>query len=466
MIRRFINKVFGKASRATAASGPRILPLAAHGIRREQIHPCALKTTRALKEAGYSAFVVGGAVRDLLLGREPKDFDVATNATPEEVRRVFRRSRLIGRRFQIVHVYCGADTIEVTTYRAATPEKEAERDAEEDDDSRVTAEDGMLLRDNVFGSQEEDAERRDFTVNALYYDTETQEVWEWHGGVEDAKKKVLRIIGDPIQRFREDPVRMLRAARFAAKLDFHIDPATRAPIAELAPMLERIPSSRLFDEMMKLLLSGHAERGVRQLRAEGLHHGILPMLDAILDDSERQKFLHAALHDTDERVRHGHSASPAFMLACLLWYDMQAEWRRNQATGQSNQPALYDAMDAVLERQRDALAFPRRFDGTIKEIWSLQSRFEQRSGARPFRLLAHPRFRAGFDFLVIRAKGSDAAQELADWWTRFPDASDSEREAMLIKPQPGEAKSKRRRRGGNNSPRKPAGEAAIEVKLG
>ncbi|OYY93268.1 MAG: poly(A) polymerase [Hydrogenophilales bacterium 28-61-23] len=462
MIRRLIKKVFGKPARP-AASGPRIIPLGSHGIRREHINPCALKTTRALSEAGYSAFVVGGAVRDLLLGLEPKDFDVATNATPEQVRQVFRRSRLIGRRFQIVHVYCGSETIEVTTYRAAAPEKEAEREAEEDDDTRVAAADGMLLRDNVFGSQEEDAERRDFTVNALYYDPDKEEVWEWHGGVEDAKKKVLRIIGDPNQRFREDPVRMLRAARFAAKLDFHIDPATRAPIAELASMLERIPSARLFDEMMKLLLSGHAERGVRQLRAEGLHHGILPMLDTILDHPERQKFLHVALHDTDERVRHGHSASPAFMLASLLWFDMQAAWARNRSRGQSDQPALYDAMDDVLERQRDLLAFPRRFDGTIKEIWSLQPRFEQRSGARPFRLLSHPRFRAGYDFLLIRAKGGDAAQELADWWTRFPDASDSEREAMLIKPQPGESKSKRRKRG----PRKTAdGEAAIEVKLG
>ncbi len=467
MIRQFINKVFGKSSRAKT-KGPRILPLAAHGIQREHIHPCALKTTRALKEAGYSAFVVGGAVRDLLLGREPKDFDIATNALPEEVRRVFRRSRLIGRRFQIVHVYCGADTIEVTTYRAASPDKTAENegDADEDDDARVTADNGMLLRDNVFGSQEEDAERRDFTVNALYYDPETQEIWEWHGGVEDAKKKVLRIIGDPVQRFREDPVRMLRAARFAAKLDFHIDPATRAPIAELASMLERIPSARLFDEMMKLLLSGHAERGVRQLRAEGLHHGILPMLDTILDTPERQHFLHAALHDTDERVRSGHSASPAFMMASLLWFDMQAELKRNRSSGQSEQSALFDAMDAVLERQRDLLAFPRRFDGTIKEIWSLQARFEQRSGARPFRLLSHPRFRAGYDFLLIRAKGGDAAQELADWWTRFPDAGDSEREAMLIKPQPGDAKSKRRKRG----PRKPAADATnstpIEVKLG
>ena len=451
MIRRLINKVFGKKP----ASGPRILPQEAHGIRREQVQSCALKTTRALREAGYAAFIVGGAVRDLLLGREPKDFDVATDATPEEVRRVFRRARIIGRRFQIVHVYCGADLIEVTTFRAATPQAD-----DDEDESRVTAEDGMLLRDNVFGNQEEDAARRDFTINALYYDPEKQEVWDWHGGFEDARKKVLRMIGDPAQRFREDPVRMLRAARFAAKLEFHIDPATRAPIAELAPMLERIPASRLFDEMMKLLLSGHAERGVRQLRAEGLHHGVLPMLDAILDDPDRQRFIHAALHDTDERIRQGHSASPAFMLACLLWFDMQAEWRRNKDTGQSAQPALYDAMDAVLDRQRDALAFPRRFDGTIKEIWALQSRFEQRSGARPYRLLDHPRFRAGYDFLLIRARGGDATEELADWWTRFQEVDADEQARMLLPAQTGDAKRKRRRR---RSGPKPA--EAIEVRL-
>jgi poly(A) polymerase len=316
------------------------------------------------------------------------------------------------------------------------------------------------LRDNVFGNQEEDAARRDFTVNALYYDPEKQEVWDWHGGFEDARKKVLRMIGDPAQRFREDPVRMLRAARFAAKLEFHIDPATRAPIAELAPMLERIPASRLFDEMMKLLLSGHAERGVRQLRAEGLHHGILPMLDTILDDPARQQFIHAALHDTDERIRQGHSASPAFMLACLLWFDMRLEWRRNQDTGQSVQPALYDAMDAVLERQRDALAFPRRFDGTIKEIWALQSRFDQRSGARPYRLLDHPRFRAGYDFLLIRSRGGDASEEMADWWTRFQDADADEQARMLLPAQSGDAKRKRRRRRSNANP----GDA-VEVKL-
>jgi poly(A) polymerase len=427
---------------------------------------CALKVTRGLREAGYDAFVVGGAVRDLLLGREPKDFDVATNATPEEVRRVFRRSRLIGRRFQIVHVYCGPDVIEVTTFRAATPPPEDVDGEDGDADSvrtRVTAEDGMLLRDNVFGNQEEDAARRDFTVNALYYDPDKQEVWDWHGGVADAQKKLLRMIGDPEQRFREDPVRMLRAARFAAKLDFRVDVATRAPIARLAPMLERIPPSRLFDEMMKLLLSGHAERGVRQLRAEGLHHGVLPMLDAILDDPARQKFLHAALHDTDERVRKGYSASPAFMLACLLWFDFQAELAANKQAGMHDQPAQFEAMDTVLERQRKALAFPRRFDGTIKEIWTLQHRLTQRSGGRPFRLLTHPRFRAGYDFLLIRAEAGNSEAELADWWTRFQDADDQERTEMQAQIQPGAGEAKKRKR---RPRRKSNGGEAVQVDLG
>lgn len=435
MIRRWLNKMLGKAS---APRKPTILPLDRHGIRRARIHPCALKVTATLRQAGHAAFIVGGAVRDLLLEREPKDFDVATDATPDEVRALFRRARIIGRRFRIVHVYCGADTIEVTTFRAHAPAGGAL-----DEDEHATAEDGLILRDNLFGRQDEDAARRDFTVNALYYDPEREEIWDYHGGVEDARKRVLRIIGDAATRYREDPVRMLRAARFAAKLDFRIDPATRAPIAELAPMLARIPRARMFDEMMKLLLSGHAERGVRQLRAEGLHHGVLPMLDAILDDPARQPFLHAALHDTDERVRHGQSASPAFMLACLLWFDYEAARVDREAAGASLPAAAFEAMQVTLDRQREALAFPRRFDGMIKEIWALQPRFEQR--VRPHRLLAHPRFRAGFDFLRIRARGGNAPVELAEWWERFQAASEAERAAML-RAEAGSAGKRRRRR--------------------
>jgi poly(A) polymerase len=446
MITRLIRKVLGLPGTPAAPAAPKILPVSEHGIQRQRIAPCALKTTRTLRQAGHAAFVVGGAVRDLLLGREPKDFDVATDATPDEIRRLFRRSRIIGRRFQIVHVYCGDETIEVTTFRAGQPEQEEGEEQGDADNDRVTAADGMLLRDNVFGSQEEDAARRDFTINALYYDPETEEVWDNHGGVADARQRLLRMIGDPATRYREDPVRMLRAARFAAKLDFHIAPETRAPIAQLAPMLERIPAARLFDEMMKLLLSGHAERGVRQLRAEGLHHGMLPMLDAILDDPVRQPFLHAALHDTDERVRQDQGASPAFMLACLLWFDMRSLSQALEAEGRPPMSALFEAMDETLEKQRDTLAFPRRFDGTIKEIWALQPRFEQRSGSRPYRLLSHPRFRAGYDFLELRARGGDAAQELADWWTRFQDADEDTRATMLLPNQEAAKRPRRKRR--------------------
>jgi poly(A) polymerase len=443
MIRRWISKIFRQTSSQNPT--PRILGPRQHTIRREQIHPCALKVTRTLRDAGYSAFIVGGAVRDLLLGGTPKDFDIATDALPDTVRGLFRRSRIIGRRFQIVHCYCGNDTIEVTTFRAAE-----EGGA---DDGRETADDGLILRDNVFGTHPEDAARRDFTVNALYYDPEHEEVWDFHGGVEDTKKRVLRMIGDADERFREDPVRMLRAARFSAKLDFHIDPATRAPIARLAPMLERIPRARIFDEMMKLLLSGHAERGLHQLRAEGLHHGVLPMLDAALDDPAHKPFLHAILHDTDTRIREGRSASPAFMLAGLLWFPFRALWKKHY----DNEPqAMYAAMDDALEEQREALAFPRRLDGTIKEIWSLQPRFEQRGGSRPFRLLPHPRFRAAYDFLLLRAHGGDVATELVEWWERFQNASEAERQEMLL-PDSGPRK---RRRKNNRKPRSQSPESA------
>ena len=440
MIKRLIRKILG---RSASTATPRIIPVSQHGIRREQIHPCALKVTRTLRAEGFAAFVVGGAVRDLLLKKTPKDFDIATDATPDQVRSLFRRARSIGRRFQIVHVYCGADTIEVTTFRASQ-----DSETSEDEGQRQTAADGLILRDNVFGTQTEDAARRDFTVNALYYDPHDETVWDLHDGVADAQKRVLRMIGDPKTRFREDPVRMLRAARFSAKLDFHIDPTTRAPIAELAPMLERIPSARIYDEMMKLLLSGHAERGVHQLRAEGLHHGILPILDTVLDDPDHKPFIHAVLHDTDLRIREGRSASPAFMLAGLLWFAFLEAWEALKNDGLPDSAAMYEAMDATLERQRKQLAFPRRLDGTIKEIWALQPRFEQRNGARPFRFLDHPRWRAGYDFLLLRGRGTDTtAAELADWWDRFEAADETTRNDMLL-PATGERRPRRRRNRG------------------
>lgn len=444
MIRRFIQRVLGNSGKQKAGrpanGGPLILPRSKHGINRGDIDSCALRTCETLADAGFKAFVVGGAVRDLLLDKKPKDFDVATDATPEEVRRLFRRSRIIGRRFRIVHVMCGRDTIEVTTFRAGG------NGNGEDEDERPTDESGRILEDNIFGSQAEDAARRDFTVNALYYDPLSEEIHDYFNGVADCKKKILRMIGDPATRFREDPVRMLRAARFAAKLDFHIDPATRAPVAELADLLDNVPRARIFDEAIKLLMSGHALRGVHQLRAEGLHHGMLPLLDTILDDEQGKRFIEAGLKNTDERIQADKPASPGFLFACLLWPQVQRRWKEIEAGGERPIPALFIAMDEVLEAQRELLAIPRKLDGMIKEIWALQPRFEQRSGSRPFRLLEHPRFRAGYDFLLIRAESGEVEQELGDWWTAFQDADENTRKSMLLADTGAKPKRKRRRK--------------------
>ena len=439
MIRRIINKVFGRKPRG-AASAAQILPQSRHGIRRDQLDDCALKTCETLAQAGYKGYLVGGAVRDLLLGKRPKDFDVATDATPEEVRRLFRRSRIIGRRFRIVHVMCGRDTIEVTTFRAAG------NLTGDEEDERPTDESGRILEDNIFGTQAEDAARRDFTVNALYYDPLREEIHDYFNGVADCKKKILRMIGGPEARYSEDPVRMLRAARFAAKLDFHIDPATRKPVAELAHLLDNVPRARIFDEAVKLLMSGHALSGVHQLRAEGLHHGMLPLLDTILDDPQGRRFIEAGLKNTDERIHQDKPASPGFLFACLLWPQVKRRWQDIQAEGEKPIPALFLAMDEVIEAQRELLAIPRKLDGMIKEIWALQPRFEQRSGVRPFRLLDHPRFRAGYDFLLIRSESGDAAQELGEWWTAFQDADEATRKTMLVADTGAKPKHRRRRK--------------------
>jgi len=445
MIRRLISKVFGR-KHAASGSSARILPRIKHGIQRNGIDDCALKVCETLAGAGFKGYVVGGAVRDLLLGKAPKDFDVATDATPEEVRRLFRRSRLIGRRFQIVHVMCSRETIEVTTFRA-NGQKESE-----EEDERPTDEHGRLLSDNVFGSMADDAARRDFTINALYYDPLREEVHDYFDGVADCKKRLLRMIGDPETRYREDPVRMLRAARFAAKLDFRIDEATRAPVARLAPLLANIPRARIFDEALKLLLSGHALRGVHQLRAEGLHHGILPLLDTILDDPTGERFITAALKSTDERIQSDRPSSPAFLFGALLWPQVLKRWQAIEAGGEKPQPALFLAMDDVLDAQRAQLSIPRRYDGMMKEIWALQPRFEQRGGQRPYRLLEHPRFRAAYDFLLLRAEAGEVDTELGDWWTRFQDADEDARTGMLVADSGPKPRRKRRRRKTGDAP--------------
>lgn len=445
MIKRFIDKVLGKRRRSKPAGAREPVRYAKrdHGIDRRDISHAALRTCEELHRAGFRAFVVGGAVRDLLLARHPKDFDVATDATPEQVRGVFRRSRIIGRRFRLVHVMFGQETIEVSTFRAA-------HNASSDEDSANTDEHGRLLRDNVYGSQADDAIRRDFTMNALFYDPEAEEVWDYVDGVNDIRKKRVVMIGDPEARYREDPVRMLRAARLAGKLGFSIDPATEKPIEELRGLLSNVPEARLFDEMLKLLLSGHALECISRLRSLGLHTILLPALDEVLRAPESAKFSTLALQRTDERIQADKGVSPAFLFAALFWFPMCARARELEAKGARPLAALHEAMDQTLERQRKTLAIPRRLDGNVKELWLAQSRFEQRSKAKAMRLLTHPRFRACYDFYVLRAEAGDASVEIAEWWTAFQSVDDDAREVMYLSDD-GPKKKRRRKRGGKTS---------------
>ena len=469
MIVAFLRRLFGGASGADPAPSPPSSPAPAArgaapaarprtyrgselGIRRDQLSTAAIRTCEILQRAGYQAFVVGGGVRDSLLGLQPKDFDVATDATPEQVQASFRRARIIGRRFRIVHVMFGRETIETSTFRAL------QSDAETDEHGRV-------LRDNVFGSQQEDALRRDFTVNALYYDPVADQVLDWLGGVDDLKSRTLRMIGDPATRYREDPVRMLRTVRFAAKLDFHVDPATLAPIHELAGLVENVPSARLFDEMLKLLESGHALACVRRLRAEGLHHGLLPLLDVILEQPHGERFIEVALGSTDERVRAGKSVSPGFLFATLLWQLVSDRWQARKAAGEHSIPALMEAMDSVLDEQASKLAIQRRYIADMREIWGLQPRLEK-GGRGALRALEHLRFRAGYDFLLLRVQAGELPQELGRWWTEFVEGDAAARE-RLLDARPGETRGrsprKRRRRGGG---RRDGGEAGGEAGAG
>ncbi len=435
MIKRFIRRVLG-----LEPPGPQRLPQSRHGITRSSISSGALKACDVLANHGHSAYVVGGAVRDLVLGITPKDFDIATDARPEQIKPLFRRALLIGRRFRLVHVMLGPETLEVATFRAADNQSTAEKEQ-----ARVQDEHGRVLRDNVFGTMEEDARRRDFTVNALYYDCRSGEIIDFHGGLADLKRRTMRIIGDPETRFREDPGRMLRAVRLGAKLGLSIDNATRAPIKRLAPLLEHVPPPRLFEEMLKLLLSGHASAALRQLRNEGLHKGMLPLLDVILNQPLGERFVTLALAQTDERVLAERPVSPAFLFAALLWHEVLAAWKAREKRGERRIPALEAAMDEVLDAQSGKLAITRRLTATMREVWALQPRLEERSGQRPFRTLESPRFRMAYDFLALRAASGEVPAEIEAWWRAFQSADAETRHAMLL-PDTGPRKKRRRRR--------------------
>ncbi|MBA8883912.1 polynucleotide adenylyltransferase PcnB [Dokdonella fugitiva] len=388
----------------------RIIPRPEHAISRKSISAGALRVLYRLHEAGHRACLVGGAVRDLLLGGHPKDFDVATDATPEQVRALFRNCRLIGRRFRLAHVVFGREIVEVATFRGSSDDGSGDRHLV----------DGRLVRDNVYGTIEEDAVRRDFTVNALYYDISDFSVLDSVGGMEDLQHRVLRLIGDPEQRYREDPVRMLRAARLAAKLGFTIEPATAAPFAALGPLLAEAPPARLFDESLKLFLSGHGLASFRSLEQHGLLQHVFPATARVLaqgDAAHFRRLVEQTLANTDARVREDKPVTPAFLFAALLWEPVRRAAQAAVDAGADGGAAWSHATERVLREQAQRVAVPRRFTIAVEEIWAMQPRFAQRTKKRAFRLLEHPRFRAAYDFLVLRADESPELAELAAWWT-------------------------------------------------
>lgn len=415
-IKRFVGQLFGQRHQ----SGMQRFTQEKHGIDRRNVSRHAIKVCEVLQQQGYQAYIVGGAVRDLIVGLEPKDFDVATNATPEQIRPLFRRARIIGRRFQLVHVVFGQEIIETSTFRAPALE------TQETDDH------GRILRDNEFGTHEQDAVRRDFTINALYYEPLSEVVIDFHRGVEDLKNRKVRMIGDPRTRYREDPVRMLRAVRFAVKLNGTIDPATREPIGSMSDLISNVPSSRLFDEMLKLLTCGHAMDCLQQLRGFGLHHGLLPLLDVVLEQPGGEAFIELALDRTDHRVRSGKTVSPSFLFAALLWRQVHLRWQEILKRGeQTGIQALMDAADSVLDEQTEKLAIQKRFSSDMREIWFMQPRFEKRLPKSIWRMFEQPRFRAAVDFLQLRAAAGEFDSVLAQWWMDLADADDSTRADML-----------------------------------
>jgi poly(A) polymerase len=449
-----------------------VIPRPEHSISRAAISPNALKVLYRLKEAGYQGFLVGGAVRDLLLGIKPKDFDVATNALPEEVRRLFRNCRLIGRRFRLAHVHFGNEIVEVATFRAAAaperedaeePDPDAELDLGSNEDSEHRAFDttGRILRDNIYGTIEEDVWRRDFAANGLYYNIEDFSIWDFVDGVSDVKARRLKLIGDPETRYREDPVRMLRAVRFAAKLDFSIEPGTEQPIRKLAYLLDGVPPARLFDECLKLFLSGFGAKSFRLLQQYGLFQHLFPMSAAAFDMppyAYAQEMLELGLANTDARIAADKPVTPTFLFAVLLWSAVLRELNERQAGPAPDLALLMQACDAVLRAQQSRVAIPRRFAVPMRELLMLQPRFNRRSGVKSLSILQHPRFRAAYDFLLLRAQVGVADPELAQWWTDVQLLPQEERVA-LVQARPADAEQegaaaapgrrrRRRRRGG------------------
>jgi len=406
-----------------------------HPVSRQLLSPNAVKVLYRLNKAGFNAYLVGGGVRDILLGLKPKDFDIATNATPDEIKDLFRNCRLIGRRFRLAHIVFGREIIEVATFRghhdnATDKEKNCKKTSKQSDD-------GMLLRDNIYGNIDEDAERRDFTINALYYSARSFKVYDFANGVQDVQDRVIRLIGDPETRYREDPVRMLRAIRFATKLDMQISDETKAPIQELAPLMANIPAARMFEEFLKMFITGKAIANFEQLRHYNLFGYFFPAVDQALNNQTNEHlsaFINLAMTNTDKRINNDQRVTPAFLFAAFLWHPLQNHIKQLNANSQlSPQDTFFAALSEIMPEQQRSISIPKRFQAVMKDIWILQEKLARREGKRAFKTFEQPKFRAAYDFLLLRAEieNSEELNELAKWWTDFQEMSNDARIQMI-----------------------------------
>jgi poly(A) polymerase len=394
-----------------------------HQISKTNMSANALTVLNRLNSSGYQAYLVGGSVRDLLLHKAPKDFDIATDATPNQIRKLFRNARIIGRRFKLAHILFHREIIEVATFRGS----------DDVDENHQTNDSGLLIRDNVYGTLEEDAWRRDFTVNSLYYTLTNNTIVDYTSGFQDVHDRVIRMIGEPSKRYKEDPVRMLRAIRFSGKLGFTISPETAEPIGPLSHLIAHISSSRLFEEMVKLYQCGKSELVHEMLIQYGLFSHLFSQTSKLLGHElfPVNAFIKIALQNTDKRIQEDKPVTPAFVFAVLLWFPMLDRMAQLKNEGVDPLPALEQAMSLVITEQNKSVTIPKRFTQVMREIWLLQFRFEKRSGHRAFGLLEHPRFRAAYDFMALRALAGDEEMELADWWTTFQEVPLEQQEAMV-----------------------------------
>ncbi len=402
---------------------PAVVRLSAHPIKVDDVSVHAIKVIRHLQANGYEAYLVGGAVRDLFLQKKPKDFDVVTNAVPEQIRKTFRNSRIIGRRFRLVHIYFPREIIEVSTFRAGLDqEQEQER-----------TQHGMILADNTYGSLEEDAWRRDLTVNAMYYAVNDDSIIDFTGGVKDMQQHLIRVIGDPAKRFHEDPMRMLRAIRFAAKLDFKIHADTDKAVRKLKHLLKQVSVSRVYDEFVKLFQKGHAQQTYQCLQDYSYLETLFPLLANALKQAKpaEKALLNCALQVTDERFNEGQSLNPGFLVSIFLWLPLQQLLTKKMAAGEKFFQALHTSASTIIREQAQTMAVPRRAAVMMRDIWLLQYHMQKRRKKRVYRCLYHRYFRAAVDFLQLRAAGGEDVQELAQWWFDLRFADKAKREQML-----------------------------------